>query len=593
MEYEMLKLTKPAVFAALCMAIAPLVTRAAPPDILAQIPDDATTVVVIPNIAATEAQVQNYATQMGKALPHDLIGAALQNMGVNKGFNRGGSVGLVVVKMPAPKEGETRTTQPIVLLLPTTDPAAMLANLAPTAPDHGISTVTLPNQTENGYVATVGKFVAAAQDKEVLATFLAHKGALSAANPNMLKTFEKNDLVVYSNIAIANDMVGQQIDQWTAMIRGMALAGGQQLTKEQKTMQNLGFQMISDGAKKFLAETQTSLVTARLNNDGATIGLSAFFKPGSDLAKFAAGQSTAKLADLTGLPSGTFLAAGANTWDSATTNDIVSRIADELISNPDMVGKVADIKKRTELEKQMIAISSGARFVVQPGPDNDLKRTTATIIVDSNNPEKLQELFVQAIRMPDDADPDILKRVDVDTTSEVIKKVQLTKYTIKMSMRAETADNPIAPEKKQALEKMLAFQGPKGFVLYSGVTNKKLAILFGSDLKVVESELVAVQTNSSALGIQGDIGTLTPALVQGRSFVLYLPVQRWAQMAEAATQPTTAPAGGIALGGAALPIAISGATTTESVTGEVLIPRTLIIDLAERYAPLLGGGGLP
>jgi hypothetical protein len=588
----MSKLKKRLVLAAFCLALAPLTSRAAQPEILKQIPDDATSVVVIPNIGATEGQIENYAVQMGKTLPHNLLDAGLQNMGISNGFNRSGSVGLVMVKMPPPKEGQERTNPPLVILLPATDPVALLSNLQPTAPDHGISTVTLPNQTENGYVATVGKFVAAAQDKDVLAAFLAHKGALDTANPNMLKAFETNDVVVYANVSVANEIVGPQIDQWAATLRGLAMAGGQQLTKEQSAMQTAGIQMTTDGIRKLMAESESALITAKINNSGITIGMSAFLKPGTDLAKMAAGQSTAKIANLTGLPGGSFLAAGSMTWDSATANDVMQRILDEMTGNPDLAARVSQLKAQSEIQKQMVAISSGAKFVILPGADNDLKNTTASIIVDSNDPEKLQDLFLEGIKLPNESDPDVITKTTIDPSAEMIGKVQLAKCTMKVSLRAETPDNPIAPEKKQSYESMLAYQGPKGFVFYTAVTNKKMVIFFGSDLKVIASELTAVQTNSTALTIQNDIATLTPDLIPGRNYVLYLPLERWSHLVEAATQPTAPAAGGLTLGDASLPLAISGVATPESVSTEILFPRTMIVDMAE-HIPALGGGALP
>jgi len=583
----MIKLRRLAAWGVLCLALAPRALWAAPADILTQIPDDATGVVVIKDISTLQTQLQNYATQLHLPLPPNMVTTLLQGMGISKGFNIDGAAGLVMVKMPAPKEGQTPAAKPYVLLLPTVDPKSMLETLQPTAPDNGISTVTLPNQTESGFVATVGKFVAVAQEKEVLATFLAHKGTMDKLNPRLLAAFDTNDLVLYGNMATLHDLVAPQIDGYAAMFKGLALATGQAqaMTKDQRALQDASQGMVLDALKQFLADAQGALVTGRLNEKGLTLGVASFFKPDTTMSKLALAANKCKPVDLVGLPNGNFLLAGAMAWDPASKADMVGKMAERLTAAPDLGAQAVQLKRILGIEKQMAATSQGVKFVVA-APGNDLKKMWASLVVDSNDPEKLESLLVEAASQPVlDTDPDVTTKITVEPAAETVSKVRLTRYTIKMTLRAATPDHPIAEEKLKALGVLTAAQGEKGFVVYSGVTTKKMVLFVGTDMQQAALGIQALQNNTADLANSADIKTLQDSVLKSPTGVVYVPVERWIGLVQAVTAPSTQPAG-LALGGGAPPLAISTTAGVDSMAGEILLPKALLLNLVQRYSPM-------
>ena len=127
---------------------------------------------------------------MRHPLPKDLLTTLLENLGISNGFNVNGAAALVSVRMP-PQAKPLSGPDNWVVLLPTSDSAALLETLHPAAPESGISTVTLPNLSAIGYAAKVGTYVAFAQQREVLAAFVSHQGAMSADSTRALSRLSR------------------------------------------------------------------------------------------------------------------------------------------------------------------------------------------------------------------------------------------------------------------------------------------------------------------------------------------------------------------------------------------------------------------
>ncbi len=571
-----------------CLMLAgPLLAHAAANDILDQIPDDATGVLMVRSMSTASRVVRGDLVQMGVPLPENMFDQFLANMGLNHGVREDGSLALVAINMPAPKDGQKLIARPYVLLLPASDPTAMLANLHPTAPQQGISMVTLPNQTESGYVAIVGGYVAAAQDPAVLSTFLAHKGSLHQLPPAMCTVFDGSDVVLYVNVPAYSAKLSAHVDQFHAAIKGLALLNPT-MTKEQIALKMNKLQLLCDGLKLYLNDTKATMFSIRFNEQGVRLGVTSFFKPDTTLAIAAAAQKGLPPVNFDMLPAGEYLAAGAGSWDGATTGDLLDKVFNQLMGDADLATLVPQLKKMADYDKQIMTQALRARFVLFSPPQNDLKKLSACMIVDSNDPEKLQNLLSDAFGQPViQSCPDIATTITVEKNEEGIKGVTLTKITIKVTPQPPTPDHPRSAAMKKNIQMLLNAQGPKGFTIFTGVTQKKLIILMGQDRKALEPSIVAVQTvNSSVLSKQlQDVMRGESPMLSGATSALYLPVERWIKLAQETAPPTTASA---AAGPAAqtpgnvfLPLIFSKAAGENSARVQWTIPQALLIDLGQ------------
>ncbi len=587
----------------LALALAALNARAAEPAVLAQVPDDAQVVFVVKDMKALAAQLNNAATRMGIPVPPDLLAAAAQKLGLTKGLDQNGS--LAVFLAAAPKEPAAPAAEPpLVILIPTTDGTAMLERFKPKAIDGGMFEVTLPNEDheETGYAAIVGKHVALAQTKEVLAAYLARKGALNKAlSPDALRAFDRNDAVLYANVPLVADKASAVIDEardGLGML--MAMSAGAAPGDEGLLMQEVlgGY---FTGAKAVLSQAQEGLVTLRLNDAGATLGFIGHFKEDSTIGKLIAAQKGIKSPDLTGLPAGSLLLAGAGNWDPTSASAFARKVADEFLASPKLqkLDSYAQLKKAADIELQAFGMLSGTRIALYQPADLSKGWIQAVAIADVSDPAKYQTLLAQAMQdsMMNAAsmNPDLKTVVTVKDKALTVKGIDFTKYTTDFKVREATDEKPLRPETEQAAKMIHKMYGPEGMVMYVGPLGpKQMLMVMGGDEKRVAEAVTAAQTNSNALMQAPQMTAAANEALPNALMVAYLPVDQWLALAKKGL--------GLEAGGrekpatAAAPVApavVSVAANGSTMTTEIHVPMSLAISVANSVKDLEGGMMMP
>ncbi len=270
--------------------------RAAEPAVLTKIPDDAYGVVVINSVRAFSNKLSNAGTRLILTIPPDIAGYITRRWGITKGFDANSSAALVFLQ-PTPArlaEGYFNGTPPMVLLLPTSDAHGMLEPFKPGDPDKaGIMQIILPeDNSQKGYVAIVDdKWVAYSTDRADIETYQARTGSFAAkASAETRKVFDANDLVVWGNVSKLSLGADKFIDDalidfgGRVELRNVAM----NLDPFAAAVQRQAVAMAFAFGKEFVKDADANMVTVRLTDSGATVGLVGDFKSASPIGKFVA-----------------------------------------------------------------------------------------------------------------------------------------------------------------------------------------------------------------------------------------------------------------------------------------------------------------
>jgi hypothetical protein len=585
--------------------------RAAEPEVLTKVPADAYGLVVVNNVRTLANKMSNAATRLNLPLPPDLVGYLTRTAGITKGFDANSSAALVLLKPPADRAGQGYFSEqaPFVVLLPTSDAKGMLEPFKPGEPDaKGISQVTMvQDPDEKGFVATVdNKWVAFSQSKDDLAAYLGRTDSFATrASADIRHVFDVNDVVIWGDVQKLGIGADKALDDLQTEIGGMLelanIAGNQDPVAG--ALQKQGITAVVAFAKQFLKDADASMVTLRLTESGATLGAAGDFKSESTIGRFVAAQKSSKPVSLQGLPSpgAGFLFAGAMNWDPASMSTVMKNFTQTLLADETLAKdpRGADLKKALDLQRQMIEITTGAKFILLDPPAGGKNGFfSGVFLIDSTNPARFQELQSESMRgnfLQDPMNPDIKQQVTVTPDAVTVKGVKLTKMNVKMSLREDTPDKPVNPASRVAIEMAQKIYGPDGMTIYSGVIGTRGIVISGSDAGTLESAVAAAQANTGELASNPLIAASKEQLVANPVAVMYLPITRWVTLASAILKPggaaETAPSPAISN---APPVVMSAGVTNSLMTAEVHVPIATISGMKEAVARLqagMNGGG--
>ena len=571
-------------------------SRAAVPEVLQQVPGDAYAVAVVGNMRTFASKISNSLTRLEITPPSpDLVGYATRSMGISAGFDANNSAALVLLKPTAAQQGENyfEGMPPAVLIVPSTNTTQMLKPFNPTEPDKdGISQVTVPdNPEEKGFVTVINKkWVVFGTRKEDVAMYLARGDSFAkTASPDTLKVFEANDLVLWGNV----EKLGAGADKWLddEKVDRVGMLDLQdtinKLDPLATTMEKHGINLVFDSAKQFFADASAGMVTVRLTDSGATLGLVADFKAGTPMGKFVASQGSHAPLTLKGLPSGKFIAAGSAKWNGESVANTVGGFLDSILADP-LLAKDAhlpNLRKSFADGKQMLALTQGASFVfLEPTVGGKNGFLNGAVLLDSSDPKKLFDLQMQSASniMAQQAMSSGIKTTASTTPNAVtIKNVPLAKITVTVAARPETPDHPLSDEERNALETIQRMYGPSGMTMYMGVVGKSVLLIYGSDTSTMEAAVAAAQGDTDALAASPEIAGMKDQLVANPVAVAYLPIARWVTLAQSIVPAVAGGGRGAApvsdpAAAKSPPVVMSAGVTGTMVTAEIHVPIAAI-----------------
>ncbi len=580
---------------------------AALPEVVGQIPGDATMAVVVGNLKATSTKVSNLATRLdvakktGVPVPADLVGFGSRMLGITKGVDANGSAALVMLKLP--EGGPGQGPPPMVLLIPTTDAAGMLEGFSPGAADaQGIQEVTLPQNEQKGYAATVaGKWVACAIDKEVLGTYLKRSGGLDKglAGP-VAKAFETNDAVVWLNMEGLRPMVEQGLGS-AAQVMQMQMQAAGNRDAFSGALQRAVATLYLEGITAVVRDADHLLMTVRLSDGGIATGFGASMKEGSAMAKLLAGQKATSAPTLAGLPGGEFLLATSMRVNGEALQGTVQEVVDRVLANPDIKDdpKAAALRQTAELVKQSIGMIRGWSMVAQDAGDGTKGFFKGAMLIDVTDPAKYLQLMAQqygnaeAMQAMGSMSPDIQVKSTYTPDAATVQGVKFAKVQVQYTLREETAEKPLAPGAREGFQMIQAIYGPEGTTTYMGAVGGQVLAVIGADEAMVGTAVTAAQAKKDELGALPGIVGAKGQLAANPVMVGYLSVGKCASL----FTKLTGQGGGSWVGvlEKAPPVVMSAGITENLLTEEMFVPVGVVgavMDAGTARRPG-GEGGMP
>ena len=186
----------------------PSAVRTGSPEILSALPVDVVFAVTVRDLAECDGKLAKLMERLGFPIsPYTLLKGAL---GIVSGLNDDGSAA-VAVMAPDPAGAASKR---IVLLLPTTDRAALLTFLNPRPVDESYVKVTLRGRET--YVGTKGRFTVFGPDIETVRHVVNAKTRLiDRFSTHLLKQFGANDVSLWVNVAsLASGAFGERPVAW-------------------------------------------------------------------------------------------------------------------------------------------------------------------------------------------------------------------------------------------------------------------------------------------------------------------------------------------------------------------------------------------
>jgi hypothetical protein len=579
---------------------------AAAPDVLTQVPADATLAIVVGNLKNTSTKTSNLALRLniaqktGIPVPPDLVGFASRMLGITKGLDPNGSAAMVLLK--ATPDGPPGPP-PMVLLLPTTDAPGMLEGFSPGAADaSGIQEVTLPQNQEKGYVAPVaGKYVAFARDKDALAGYLKHTDGIDKGLPAPeVAAFENNDAVLWINMDSVRPMAEGALSQAAQLMQVQMAAANANRDPFSSALQREVAQLYLEGLSAVVRDSSHFLVTAKLSDAGVAAGFSASLKEGSELAKFVAAQKAGAAPTLAGLPSGDLLMAASFHLNGAALQEPLQAVVDRILSNPDIKDdpKAAALRQSADMIKQSLALVQGAKMVLLNPGDPSKGFIKGAMLLDTTDAAKYMDLMraqyqnTQAIEAMMSMSPDLQMKQTFTPDALTVQGVKFFKIQVTPTLREETPDKPLAPGSREGFQMLSAMYGPDGLTTYMAPVGNQVLAVIGSDEANVAAALSAAQAKKDDLGTLPALAATQKELVANPIGMVYMPVGKWAALVTRISGRPVPP--GMDALEKSPPIAISFGINGAMATEEIFLPTTTLstfIDVAapRRRVPAEGG----
>ncbi len=525
---------------------------AAPPEVLTQIPADATGALIVPNLKSLSTNVSNMATRLnlsnriGIPLPPDLLGFLSRNLGITKGLDPNGSAAFVMLHLG---ENPMAGPPPLILLLPTTDAAGMMEPFAPAAADaEHVQEVTLPQNNDKGYVAVIdNKFIAFAKDHDVLAGYLKRPDAGKAMTlpAGTEKSVETSDVSLWLNMPelapLAKNGLANVAEQTSAM---MAMTNASQ-SAFSAALQRHFISIYFDAFQAVVRDSNASLISLRLPDAGPTLLFSASLKPGSPTAQFLAQQMGTTALTLEGLPGNSYLMAAAGNVNGAALVGPVEQFMNSLMTDDDIANapQAAGLKAVAGSVKELLPLIKGMKMVVlDPPSDSSKGLIQGAALIDTTDPAKYMQLTMEQYQHGDalqelmGGTADVVVHQVATPDALTVKGIKFAKVQVTYKLREETPGKPLAPGAQEALQMIQMMYGPEGLTSYFGIVGKQVLLVMGPDPALIDTAITAAQSHADGL---------TPAVAKAQvpadaMGVAYLAIGKWVALAAKIAAPQMA-----------------------------------------------------
>ncbi len=268
----------------------------------------------------------------------------------------------------------------------------------------------------------------------------------------------------------------------------------------------------------------------------------------------------------------------------------LANFGDTLLSDPAISKdpRAADLRQSIDTMKQAMALTTGAGVILMDPPAGGKNGfISGAALIESSDPDKLLDVYFAGLSstlVQTSVNPDMKPIVSTTRDAVIIKGVNLARLNIKVALRDETPDHPIAPFNREMAELLQNVYGADGLTCYMGVVGKHVIVIYGSDPPTLEAAVTAAQTNADNFAANPVINATRDQLVPNPVAVAYLPVTRWVTLVQSVLRPGSgdrAPLAPAIIN--APPVVMSVGVTGSMMTAELHVPIATISGVQAAY----------
>lgn len=505
----------------LCIAFASVAAaQDATKKALASIPADAIAFVIVPSIATLDADYQRFINDLGLQMfvqpPLNSIPGLLgQFMQMSAGLDTNGT--LAVVIMPAEQIFELPTK--IALLVPATDPKALLEAMGGQTGEGGVWSVTVQGQPWSA-VITEGRAVLSPSPDVAKAIVASKTGIDTKIKKSELAALKDLDVALWIDGSKLLSMFKPQIDGLLGMMALMQQSAGAMGTRQaEATKQQVD--LLVNGL-------ESGVFGVSLDAGGVGLRFAMTAKPGSDLAKQLTSPKTSGSL-LRGLPGDKYLLAFGQAVDPAQTKEALKSL-DPYFA---MADEIEDLDKEQfarlkPLIEEWAGLIRGIRVSVgatTAGEDGMFRVNGVLETTDSQATLKTIGEIIEVIKNVASVEEDFKEIVDAvtySTDTEEINGLKVHQLKIDIATLAEAAD--MDEEDIAAIGKVI---GKEGLLFRLAAAGGKTVVLgFGGGAKYMGTLLEQAQSGNAPLDSDAGIQKVSSHLPSNRHSVMYIAVDR-------------------------------------------------------------------
>jgi len=332
---------------AMCIALlAPLRPAAAADKVstaLDAVPDDASLVIIVPNMASLNKKLADLQKTLGIPVPQlaDALGSLKSEIGIDKGVNDSGGFIFILHDLSKFKEGPEAAeryyseNEPISMAFAVSDYAAFVGNFEGDA-GKDVTELKMSNSPEPGYARKAGNFAVISPNKKLIDGYKAGGSGkwLKAAGSLGKSALDRNDISVIANVENMRDWLKPLVadgfkEARKEMEREMKAAGDDPMAKQVAPMAAMVFDLMAKGADAVLSDADMAIGGADISDAGFGFTYTFQFKPGSESAAyFKGGGEAAPLMKL--LPKRNWLMVTAMNYKGMDLDKIQGAVTDAL-----------------------------------------------------------------------------------------------------------------------------------------------------------------------------------------------------------------------------------------------------------------------
>lgn len=509
-----------AVFAGLVV----LSGTAARAQVLDQVPPDAMVVFKVGNLKAVSDKVAKFGSALGldAMVPQlaDPLAALQEGMQINQGLDPAGELAFVFMK----PGGEGESDEPrMVVLVPTSDYKAFVANFQDTKTEGGISSFTPENEDTEVHVANWGKYAALSNEKALISK----KPAGLKLSGLAARQSKERDAFLFVNIPVIKDMVLPQLTAARAeAMEGIEQeVGGNEDAKEFTGVIKAAVGQLMNSAEGFLNDATAASISLHLSDEGISMTAMAEFKPESDLGGIVKQLKNTDKPLLAGLPTGNrkYFAFGGMVNDPEVSarlmGDFLDPISKELAGTESGKG-VADA---IEAAKQSFSSTKSIAFGY-PAPTgaigaDSIVQSVMVVQGDSKSLHDAQKKMLQSVA-------DVMKLVPQEggefgyeyaPAEKTVGSLKLDRYSYTMTPDENN------PQAAQAQQMMALVYGPNGMSgVFGAIDNDTYLVVQGGTDKLLGDAVKAAQDPKDTLSADPGVKMVAAHLPKSRIGVEYI-----------------------------------------------------------------------